>query len=63
MVNLRNNILPTATPFAPLPLQELHYYYEVVRHLAEHRYSASPVVPGLCLSLVFLHFCKTSLVP
>ena len=28
-----------ATPFAPLPLQEFHNYYEVVRHLMKYRYS------------------------
>ena len=50
-----------ATPFAPLPLQELHHYYEVVRHLTSPRYSASrvfaPLVPFP------LHPCKTSPVP
>ena len=25
-----------ANPFAPLPLQELHHYYELVRHLTLH---------------------------
>src|SRR5680860_1159608 len=39
-----------ANPFAPLPLQEFHHYYELVRPSTLHCYSASRVYL-LCLSL------------
>jgi hypothetical protein len=28
------------SPFAPVSLQNLHHYYELIRHITQHRFAA-----------------------